>query len=176
MCRGCGVSGCLSVESRRTLSLGSRVVRVTRRSCCGTWSDQKRLPQWSCVVCSGGAVDAEPVAGLSANVSLCSGSENASVSSLLLLGRGCLWLHPGLVGPAGRGWPLPPRSDGAADALAAWAVTWGCVRGLRRCTPRPGHRACAPQRSGLAEPHQYSWCMAEPAGAALQSPAAPAWS
>lgn len=30
-CRGCGVGGCLSVESRKTLSLGPRVVGVTGR-------------------------------------------------------------------------------------------------------------------------------------------------
>lgn len=53
----------------------------------GAWGDQKRLPQWCCVVCSDAVVNAEPVAGLSVNVSLCSGSGDASVSfSLLLFG------------------------------------------------------------------------------------------
>lgn len=77
-----------------------------------------------------------------------------------------------------------PAADALAAGLGAAYGSAGCDVGLRalqglwRCTPHGWAAEPAPPRTlpVWAEPHQYSWCVVQPAGAGLQSLAAPAWS
>lgn len=157
--QGCGVGGCLSLQSRRRCLLGPAWFRwpegifgvpgVTRK---GFHSGAV----WCAVV-------------LRWMLSLCR-IQCERVSLLRVRGR---------VSPPCSRWGV----SGSLLSPARLAVTVlltrcsvGCDAGLRGLHPTAGPPSLRPQPLRLPQPHQYSCCMARPAAAGLQSPGAPAWS